>query len=244
MTKQSFLQMRKVQARQQAAEKAKVKHSHPLIIRLFYAIIALKRLVKIRRKYMLKRESLSHTSKSAFLNEIQKSHRAVKYASFGRTVVNIDGAQVQQYRAEELERAVQDKIKKQERLEKLSRRRGGAREGQANLATTLQQFDLANGLARVEKGSVADRIRALKTNFPVNTSLRENNVRKSKMSGGLKETTTKDITHVLQKNVHISMTQTKKHEPNISTCEVDVFCFASSCSLLPMLCFIYFFHPV
>ena len=216
MKKQSVLQMRKVLARRQAAaaNKSKAKHNHPLVICLFHAIIALKRLVRCRRKFMHKRETLSRTTKSAFLNEIHKSHRDVKYASFGRTVVNIDAAQVQQYRAEEQERAIQDKIKKQERLDKLSRRRGGGKD--INLAATLQQFDLTNGLARVEKGSVADRIRALKTNFPVDTALRENNVRKSKISGGLKETTTKDITHVLQKNVHISMTQAKQNEVNRS----------------------------
>jgi hypothetical protein len=199
-----------------AGDKAKSKNNHPLVIRLFHAIIALKRLVRIRRSLMKTKEKSQRCAKSAFFNEIHKSHRAVKYASFGRTVVNVDADKVQQYRAEELERAVQDRIKKQERLEKMSRRRGGTN---AALAASVQQMsaDVSSGLARVEKGSVADRIRAMKTSFPVDIRNMDGIVKKSKMAGGIKETSTKDIAHILQKNVHISMNQMKKHETNRST---------------------------
>ena len=154
---------------------------------------------------MKKRTRLQRTSKSAFLNEIHKSHRAVKYASFGRAVVDIDGKKIQQYRAEEEERNIQDRVKKVEKQEKQSKRRAGG----------IGLFaDLTTGLARVERGSVADRIRAMKSSFPVETTQREINMKKFKMGGGMKETTTKDVSHILQKNIHIAMTQGKRHEAN------------------------------
>lgn len=200
-------------------DKPKSNGSQPLVVRLFHAIIALKRLVKIRRYFMKGRERGQRSGKSAFLSEIHKSHRSVKYASFGRTVVDVDGDELRQYRAEELDRAAKDQARRQEKLEKMSRRRGGANMKDVNptnlTGMNLQgAFNASNGFARIDKGSVADRIRALKTSFPSETS-RDTNIKKSTV---LKETTTKDFTHVLQKNLHITKTQMKKHETNRSTC--------------------------
>jgi len=185
-----------------SSHRGRAGHS-PLIARLFHAVIALKRLVKIRRNLMKKRGLLPHTIKSAFFNEIHKSHRNVKYASFGRVVVDIDGDKMKKFRSEEQEIQNIEKAKKIEKNEKMSKRRAGG----IGLIT-----ELSNGLARVERGSVADRIRALKTNYPVETTQRELNLKKFKMMGGIKETTTKDVSHILQKNVHIAMNQVKNQD--------------------------------
>jgi hypothetical protein len=189
----------------------KTERSQPFLVRLFLAIIAFKRMIAMRRKWEITKKQKLVPTKSTLLLEIHKSQRAVKCASFGRSVIDLDEDRIRIYRQEEYERKEKEKEKRFELQQLRTRRRFGMRT-YADMKQ-LESVGPASPLADPYSLTVADRIRALRSNYSAADFYRDESASKKLVPSRQtfsKESalsSNKDFTNLLQKNLHISRPQ-------------------------------------
>lgn len=207
----------------------KKERSQPFLVRLFLAIMAFKRMIAMRRRWEITKKQKSQPLKSTLILEIHKSQRAVKVASFGRSVVVLNEDKIRQYRQLEYEKRLKEKEKRMELQQLKSKRRFGMR-----TYGDIKSFENAAPGSPTSGGggsnfdpyslTVADRIRALKSNYSPADFFRDENGTKRPQTASSKQsfskdpatptpataamtTTNKDLTNILQKNTHISKPQ-------------------------------------
>lgn len=205
----------------------KKERSQPFLVRLFLAIMAFKRMIAMRRRWDITKKSKLQPVKSTLILEIHKSQRAVKVASFGRSVVELNEEKIRRYRQLEYERKQKEKEKKLELQQLRTKRRFGMR-----TYGDVKQLEAGLGSPTSARGvsgdgrtfdpyslTVADRIRALKSKYSPADFFRDENGMKRPQTASSKQTilnkdqsahtiaTNKDLTNILQKNTHISRPQ-------------------------------------
>jgi hypothetical protein len=189
----------------------KTERSQPFLVRLFLAIIAFKRMIAMRRKWEITKKQKLATTKSTLILEIHKSQRAVKYASFGRSVIGLDEDRIRIYRQEEYERKEKEKEKRHELQQLRTRRRFGMR-----TYGDMKQLESGPSSPLLDPYSltVADRIRALRSKYSAADFYRDESASKklipSRQTLINKEGTissNKEFANILQKNLHISRPQ-------------------------------------
>jgi hypothetical protein len=187
----------------------KTERSQPFLVRLFLAIIAFKRMIAMRRKWEITKKQKLGTSKSTLVLEIHKSQRAVKYASFGRPVIDLDEERIRGYRQVEFERKEKEKEKRMEMQQLRTKRRFGMRS-----YGDMKQFESGPVSPVLDPYAltVADRIRAMKSKYSAADFYRDDSSFKKPplskqtllINKEVSITTNKDLTNILQKNLHIS----------------------------------------
>lgn len=179
--------------------------SQPFLIRLFQAIIAFKRMVARRRKWEVKKKQRNARQKSTLLGEIQCSQKAVKYASFGRTVVDMDEAEMVKYRVEEVRRIDRERAKKLELLELAKKRRGGLKSYDPSAGDPYNVAAYSKISNDPYAFSVADKIKAFRSRIGEELA-KKAEIRKRALNrvSMVKDSTAKDVANIIQKNVHIS----------------------------------------
>jgi hypothetical protein len=184
----------------------KTERSQPFLVRLFLAIIAFKRMIAMRRKWEITKKQNLVTTKSTLILEIHKSQRAVKYASFGRSVIDLDEERIRAYRQEEFERKEKEKEKRIEMQQLRTKRRFGMRS-----YGDMKQFESGPVSPVLDPYALtcADRIRAMKSKYSAADFYRDDSKKPPlpKQIVVNKEapvTSNKDLANVLQKNLHIS----------------------------------------
>lgn len=186
--------------------------SQPFIIRFFQAIIAFKRMVAMRRKWEVKRKERYTHQKSTLMGEIQNSQQAVKCASFGRDVVEMDEHEMRRFRGDEIRRIQKEREKKLEIIEHSKKRRGGVKAYDPSL-------DVGGSKPMTDPFafSVGDKIKALKSKVGDELARQmESQKRALNRATMIRDSTAKDVGNIIQKNVHISKhdkkTGKRKHE--------------------------------
>lgn len=184
----------------------KAERSQPFLVRLFLAIIAFKRMIAMRRRWEITKGQNLSTTKSTLILEIHKSQRAVKYASFGRPVIDLDEDRIRVYRQEEFERKLKEKEKRIELQQLRTKRRFGMRS-----YGDMKQFESGPVSPMLDPYALtcADRIRAMKSKYSAADFYRDDSKkpplsRQIFVSKEVPTTSSKDLANVLQKNLHIS----------------------------------------
>jgi hypothetical protein len=179
-------------------------------------------MVARRRKWEVKKKQRYVHQKSTLLGEIHSSQKAVKHASFGRAVVEMDESHMTKYRIEEICRMEKEKTKRLELIELGRKRRGGVKNYDLGAADVFNPsaFTIANDPYPF---SVADKIKAFRSKTGEELA-KKAEIRKrvlNKMST-VKDSTAKDVANIIQKNVHISKHDNKsgKQRKMVPTCHL------------------------
>jgi hypothetical protein len=183
-----------------------VVRSQPFLVRLFLAIIAFKRMIANRRRWESTKKHKAETSKSSLILEIHKSQRAVKCASFGRSVVDLDAEKIRKFRESEALKRGQELARRRELAEMKKRRRGGLRK-----YGDLKSMESVNPNAPMDPYilTVADKIRALRSKYTIADFYRRDDSQKKQRhaSTARDSSNLKDMTNLVQKNSYISRSQ-------------------------------------